>query len=168
MHARLRGKLTYANVVATLALFLVLGGGTALAAYVVNSNSDIGPGTVSGGKPPSGDHANIISGSLTSKDLAPGTIPDIRRIDFAPAGCVNVTDPGCTLAVFSGYGLTLTASCGVLGFEYMRVTADSTQAVSSLNWLEVTGPNSITKGQGGAFSGTEVFVAAAGDPPSEG
>jgi Collagen triple helix repeat (20 copies) len=36
---RLRGKLTYANVVATLALFLVLAGGTAVAASQLAKNS---------------------------------------------------------------------------------------------------------------------------------
>lgn len=69
-----RRRLTYANVMATLAVFLVLGGGTALAAYVVSSNSQIGPGTVSGHKPPSGDHANIIPGSVTSSDLAANSV----------------------------------------------------------------------------------------------
>ena len=39
---RIRNQLTYANVISTMALFLVLGGGTALAAFVVTSNADIG------------------------------------------------------------------------------------------------------------------------------
>jgi hypothetical protein len=54
----------------TLAVFLVLGGGTALAAYVVSSNSQIGPGTVSGHKPPPGKHSNIIAGSINGQDIA--------------------------------------------------------------------------------------------------
>jgi hypothetical protein len=70
MRHQLRSRLTYANVMSTLAVFLVLGGGTALAAYVVSSNSQIGPNTVSGHKPPSGDHSNIIGGSVNSTDLA--------------------------------------------------------------------------------------------------
>ena len=41
---RIRDRLTHANVMSSLAVFLVLGGGTALAAYVVSSNSQIGPG----------------------------------------------------------------------------------------------------------------------------
>ncbi|MET0730486.1 MAG: hypothetical protein ABWZ03_04775, partial [Solirubrobacterales bacterium] len=36
---RLRGKLTYANVMATLAVFLVLGGGTAFAATQLPARS---------------------------------------------------------------------------------------------------------------------------------
>lgn len=74
----MRSHLTYANVMATLAVFLVLGGGTALAAYVISSNSQIGPGTVSGHKPPSGKHANIILGSISSGDLALGAVNQRR------------------------------------------------------------------------------------------
>jgi hypothetical protein len=70
MRRRLLPHLTYANVMVTILAFIVLGGGTALAAYVVSSNSQIGPGTVSGHKPPSGNHANIISGSVNATDLA--------------------------------------------------------------------------------------------------
>jgi hypothetical protein len=70
MRQRLRSKLTYANVVATLAMFLVIAGGTATAALVVSSNSQIGPGTISGHKPPSGKHANIIAGSINGQDTA--------------------------------------------------------------------------------------------------
>ena len=69
MRQRIRSHLTYANIVATLSLFLVLGGGTALAAYVVSSNSQVGPGTISGHKPPSGKHANIIPGRSTAPTL---------------------------------------------------------------------------------------------------
>ena len=74
MRQWIRSHLTYANVVATLSLFLVLGGGTALAPYVVSSNSQIGPGTVSGHKPPSGKHANIIAGSINGRDLNGGAV----------------------------------------------------------------------------------------------
>ena len=69
MRQRLRSKLTYANVMVTILAFLVLGGGSAMAAYVVSSNSQIGPNTVSGHKPPSGKHANIISGSVNGQDV---------------------------------------------------------------------------------------------------
>jgi hypothetical protein len=71
---RIRRHLTYANVMVTLLAFFVLGGGTALAAYVVSSNSQIGPGTVSGHKPPTGKHANVIMGSISTKDLAAGAV----------------------------------------------------------------------------------------------
>jgi hypothetical protein len=70
----MRQHLTYANVMVTILAFVVLGGGTALAAYVVSSNSQIGPDTVSGHKPPSGKHANIIAGSINREDVATSSL----------------------------------------------------------------------------------------------
>ena len=70
MRRRLLSHLTYANVMVTILAFIVLGGGTALAAFVVSSNSQVGPGTISGHKPPSGDHSNLIAASVNSTDLA--------------------------------------------------------------------------------------------------
>lgn len=64
------GRLVFLAAVA----FFLVGGGTALASYVVSSNSDIGPGTVSGHNPPSGDHANVIQASLNATDLASGAV----------------------------------------------------------------------------------------------
>jgi hypothetical protein len=83
MRRWIRPHLTYANVVATLSLFLVLGGGTALASYVVTSNSQIGPGTISGHKPPGGKHANIIKESVNATDIAPASIGPGRLADGA-------------------------------------------------------------------------------------
>jgi hypothetical protein len=57
-----------------LFLFLLVGGGTALASYVVSSNSQIGPNTVSGHHPPTGMHANLIAGSVNGQDLASGAV----------------------------------------------------------------------------------------------
>src|SRR3954447_8141054 len=74
MARALRRLLIYENVMATLAAFLVLGVGTAFATYVVSSNSQIGPNTVSGHKPPSGAHPNIVPGSLNTADLAAGAV----------------------------------------------------------------------------------------------
>jgi hypothetical protein len=66
----IRSHLTYANVMVTILAFIVLGGGTALASYVISSNSQVGPGTISGHKPPTGKHANIIAGSINGGDIA--------------------------------------------------------------------------------------------------
>lgn len=70
MRRRIWSRLTYANVMSTVAVFGVLGGGTALASYVISSNGQVGPGTISGHNPPSGAHSNVISGSLDTADLA--------------------------------------------------------------------------------------------------
>src|SRR5262245_29005353 len=63
----IRRHLTYANVMATLAVFIALGG-TALASVIVSKNSQVASGTISGHKPPSGDHPNVIAGSINGTD----------------------------------------------------------------------------------------------------
>jgi hypothetical protein len=91
MRDRIRSHLTYANVVATLALFLVVAGGTAAAVkYVVSSNSQIGPGTVSGHNPPTGKHANVIANSITGKDIA-----DRSGVDTCQAPLTKKFGPIC-------------------------------------------------------------------------
>ena len=55
-----------------IALVVAVGTGTAWAAtYVVSSNSQIGPDTVSGHKVTGSNHANIVAGSIAGSDLAP-------------------------------------------------------------------------------------------------
>jgi hypothetical protein len=66
---RIRSHLTYANVMATVAVFIALGG-TALASVIITNNSQVDRGTISGHKPPSGKHPNIIAGSINGKDIA--------------------------------------------------------------------------------------------------
>lgn len=66
--AAIRSRLSFANVMAVLAVFIALGG-TATAALVVTSNSQVGPGTISGHRPPPGDHPNLIDGSIVGRDL---------------------------------------------------------------------------------------------------
>jgi hypothetical protein len=64
-------RLSFANVASALALFVALSTGTAYAAgYVVSSNSQVAPSTISGHGAPAGDHPNIIAGSVTAADLA--------------------------------------------------------------------------------------------------
>jgi hypothetical protein len=62
-------RLTYANVVATLALFAALGG-SAAAAVIVSSNDQIAPNTIYGANLPAGKNDNIVGGSIGSSDLA--------------------------------------------------------------------------------------------------
>lgn len=74
MRERIRSHLTYANVMATIAVFIALGlGGTALAATVINSNSQVASNTISGHNPPSGKHSNLFAGSVSRTDLSPAT-----------------------------------------------------------------------------------------------
>src|SRR5262245_33200789 len=66
---RIRRHLTFANVVSVIALFIALGG-TAIASLIITKNSQVDRGTISGHKPPRGDHPNIIAGSINGKDIA--------------------------------------------------------------------------------------------------
>jgi hypothetical protein len=100
----LRSRLTYANVVATLALFLAIGGGTVYAALELGRNdvksknikkgavktSDLGKEAVTGAKVkegsiPGGDlqdgtitAADIQDGTITAADIVAGVIPQIQ------------------------------------------------------------------------------------------
>ena len=60
---RIRTRLTFANVVSLSALFVTLGG-TALASVIITSNSQVASNTISGHKPPSGKHPNVIAGVI--------------------------------------------------------------------------------------------------------
>jgi len=70
MRQWIRSHLTYANVMVTILAFIVLGGGTAVAAFVVSSNSQIGPNTIYGHKAPAGANKNIVAGSVNGQDVA--------------------------------------------------------------------------------------------------
>jgi hypothetical protein len=74
---------TISRIALVTAFVFVLAGGTAFGAYVVSSNSQIGPNTVSGHKPPTGKHANIILGSINAKDLASNAVTAPKIAPFA-------------------------------------------------------------------------------------
>lgn len=66
-----RVKLTYANVIATLALFLALGGGGAWAATTISSNS-VGTSQLKNGAVTA---KKVTDGSLLAKDFKSGQLP---------------------------------------------------------------------------------------------
>ena len=77
---RLRGKLTYANVMSTLAVFLLLGGGAAFAATKLGKNS-VGTKQIKNNavtaakiKKNSVTTAKIKAGSVTSSQIKSGTV----------------------------------------------------------------------------------------------
>jgi hypothetical protein len=76
MLRKLRGHLTYANVMATVAVFLVLAGGSAWATHEVINGSDVVDGSLTGAdifnNTISG--ADITNGSLTGADVFDNTI----------------------------------------------------------------------------------------------
>jgi len=80
MLGRLRPRSGY-DLVAVLALVLALGGGTAMAAFVVSSNSQIGPNTISGSRRPTGfANDNVANASIDVTDLASDA--KTRRLEF--------------------------------------------------------------------------------------
>jgi hypothetical protein len=87
---KIRSHLTYANVMVTILAFVVLGGTAAAAMYVVSSNSQIGPNTISGHKPLSGQHANIVPGSVNGTDIA-----DRSGVDTCPPTLTVKLGPIC-------------------------------------------------------------------------
>lgn len=105
MRQWISAHLTYANVVATLSLFLVLGGGTALASYVISNNSQVGPNTISGHRVFPGNHANLIGGSITAFDVAPNSI---TGAEIANNSGVDT----CTATLLGQYGRICAGSSG--------------------------------------------------------
>lgn len=76
------GKLTYANVVSTLCLFLLLGGGAAFAASQLGKNS-VGTKQL---RKNSVTSAKVRNGSLLARDFATGQLPAGPRGAAGPRG----------------------------------------------------------------------------------
>ena len=137
---RIRSHLTYANVMVTILAFIVLGGGTALASFVISSNSQVGPGTISGHKPPSGDHANIIAGSLNGADLANNAVTASKL--GAVAKFAKRTATASSTKVLSLGGLTVHYQCSFNGttLEYEpRLIATTTVNHASITLGFISG-----------------------------
>jgi Collagen triple helix repeat (20 copies) len=84
-----RPQLTYANVIATLALFLALGGGGAWAATTISDNSvgtsQLRNGAVTGRK--------VSDGSLLARDFKSGQLPAATTGPAGPTGPAGSTGP---------------------------------------------------------------------------
>jgi hypothetical protein len=96
----LRPKLTYANVISTLCLFLLVAGGTAFAAGEILPKGSVGTkqlknGAVTGKK--------VKPGSLTASAFAPKQLPEGPRGPAGAAGAKGATGaqgvPGSSAAV---------------------------------------------------------------------
>src|SRR3954471_5088596 len=82
MLAFVRSRLSYANVVATAALFVALGG-SAAAAVIVSSNSQIAPNTIYGANAPAGKNDNVVPASLGTSDLGAASVTSGKLADNA-------------------------------------------------------------------------------------
>jgi hypothetical protein len=140
---RIRAKLTYANVMATLAVFLVLSGGTAVALHGHNTvqSDDLGPGAqvkasdvadnaVNGG--------NIANNSVTGGDVKESTLNGLvrgRMLDFNLAA----TGPGAPhtpIATVGPYDLSATCANGA-GFLVLEVFANGPAGFAEAEFSEV-------------------------------
>jgi hypothetical protein len=149
--ARITSKLTFANVVASIALFAVLGGG-AYAATKIDRNAVVSK-SIKNQQVRSADLKNnnvrskdVEDGTLEQRDLADGTIPTIPAVDPDPSRtyydgspATELTTPGsrvlevavpagsyavhADLLVYQAQGATGQADCR------LRAPADSSTAV---------------------------------------
>jgi hypothetical protein len=138
---RIRNQLSYANVISTLALFLVLGGGTALAAVVVTSNADIAPDTVAGHSPPTGDHSNVIGGSINDRDVAPNGLTGAAVLERTLTGNAQrvayhdgatTTDTKTTIVNLGGYRVK--AQCHDNSNGHMTLHLYANGPLGTVNW----------------------------------
>jgi hypothetical protein len=125
---RIRPRSIY-DVLAVISFFLVIGGGTALASYVVSSNSQVGPGTISGHHPPSGKHANIINGSIAGSDVAGGGIGSSQLANGAVTTS-KIANNAVTKYKLGNSSVTWAKLAGSASGAWGMVSADGTLARS--------------------------------------
>jgi hypothetical protein len=110
MRQRFLSRLTYANVTATLALFLVLSGGTAVALSGTNTvfTDDIANDTVpaGGGNP---------AGGLVAADLRPNSVGSSEVVNFG----LSNQDVGVLFAEVSADGTLENSSGGVTSHKFV-------------------------------------------------
>jgi hypothetical protein len=132
-----------AMAVALLALFVALGG-SAMAAFVVSSNSQIGPDTIYGANKPADANDNIVDSSITALDIKPSSIGTGRILDGSltgadlAAGTVdgnNVTDESLTSADL--------ATDSVNATEIADSSIDSGEIVDNSLFSQDLGPSSV-------------------------
>jgi hypothetical protein len=148
---RLRPKLTYANVISSICLFLLLAGGGAYAAAKLKANSvgtkQIKNNAVNGSKVADGSlNASDIGGAVndakhaSNSDQLGGAPPsaylsssNAQRIDFAATGCAG-GEPQCEADLVAMDGLVIHVSCagasgGDLQFKVTSAPAGVTLAM---------------------------------------
>ncbi len=132
---RLRGKLTYANVTATLALFLVLSGGAAYAASKIQS-ADLATGAV--------HTSNLYRRAIISGKLAIGAV---RRNQIAE-GAVGSKQIGPNAIAPSNLQFPVSYVASPSGGEAGLTTSPSFYPISGGTWTQKTGELNIIVGAG--------------------
>jgi hypothetical protein len=135
---RLRPKLTYADVISTLCLFLLVAGGTAFAAAEILPKGSVGTkqlknGAVTGKK--------VKAGSLTASDFAPKQLPEGARGPAGPAGAKGATGVQGPQGVPGSSG-----NSAAVSIEH--VTANSAIDTTTEKEVQVTCPSGKVLGGG--------------------
>jgi hypothetical protein len=176
-------RLSHASVVGFAALFVALGGtATAATSYVISSNSQLGPGTVSGSVPTTGKHDNIIGGtiggadvhdnSLTGADINEsklGTVPNAGKLAGHPPTYYGHVLPLNYLGPFdeAGHsvlaidGLTMDATCAAPSGDTYAVLEFTSSVPSTLNLFQIgDGQGAFTQGMALGSPSSHLYVYA--------
>jgi hypothetical protein len=162
---QIRKRLTYANVMSSIAVFLLLGGATAFAATKIGANQlkansvktgKIVKEAVTAGKIKKNavTSSKIAAGSITTDKIANdavtgekanestfGTVPSANNANATNGmhlAKINFTtgENAAPRTVFSGDGLTLTAECSGSNLEFTGTTSvDNSEIYESGNFL---------------------------------
>jgi hypothetical protein len=141
MRQRLHSHLTYANVMVTVLAFIVLGGGTALAAFVVSSNSQIAPHTIYGHKAPAGKNKNIVAGSVNGQDVAANSLTGANVLESSLTGNVRTLIYNANASPFPG-PITPIATVGPYTLKGSCQTNNDPTSPNTVFSLYANGPQS--------------------------
>jgi hypothetical protein len=145
---RIRRRLTYANVMVTVLAFIILGGGSAMAAFVVSNNSQVAPNTIFGHNAPAGKNKNVVADSLTGADVKESTLGQVpsaangaRRIDY-----LGKKADSTTVSVLHLDEMTVEARCYPIsaGNTVLDVSIASTNAATWNYGFDVSDGSSPT------------------------
>jgi hypothetical protein len=155
MKPRLRSKLTYANVVSSLCLFLLLGGGAAIAANQVPKGS-VGTKQI---KKNAVTAAKIKNGAITEAKIAAGAVTASKIPDSSLTGAkVNVSTLGTVPSAERANSANTASSAGTAN---SAATADSAKSLTpSEPWHVVDTPGEP------AFAGSWFSIGTSYEPVS--
>jgi hypothetical protein len=138
MRHRLRSHLTFANVVSVIALFVALGG-TAAAAVIITDNSQVAQNTISGHKPPTGKHANVIAASINGQDVADNSLggADINEL--------GLTGDTRKLIFNSDIGTSTPTKIGTVGPYTIKATCENVTPAHDVFSLYANGPSGTAR-----------------------
>jgi hypothetical protein len=142
------------NIVGYAALFVALGG-TASAAAIVTSNSQVGPNVIAGAATPSGDTDNVIAGSLGTKDLAAAAVTK-GKIAANAIDSTRILNGGVATADLAPSAVTT----GKLGNGQVSLSKLGSDVQVRMDWDSSQSPTPIWQ-----LGNIEVFAVCLGSTP---